>query len=167
MKNNKQMLSMWLALSLFCPSLLLTIGCGPSNRPEGLPSLSPCTITVTQQEKPLADASVQLIPKFESPWPVTGLTDASGNAVMVTYGQFKGAPLGEYTVVITKNESKSEGNADEYSSGITEIFSLVDVQYTKPETSTLEITVEKKRNTKKCELGGPVHVLVDTIRPGT
>ena len=147
--------------------LLLFGGCQPSKRPDGLPPLYPCTVTITQNGTPAADVSVRFISKETSKWPVTGITDASGKAVMVTYGQFKGAPLGEYTVVVSKTESESVTAASEYSSGITKIFSLIAVEHRQPETSQLQMTVQKGNNTETFDVGKPVRVLVDMIRPGT
>ena len=155
-------------LLLFVSALFLSSsGCQPANRPEGLPTLHPCTVTVTQNGAPVADVSVQLIAKEASNWPSGGITDAAGKAVIVTYGRFPGVPLGEYTVVLSKQESKSDPSADEYTSGTTEIFSLIAVEHTKQETSALRLTVNKGKNAESFEVGAPVRVLVDTIQPGT
>jgi hypothetical protein len=148
-----------------CVSFLL--GCHKSPRPEGLPDLHSCTITVTQNGNPVADVSVQLIAKEESVWPVTGTTDTSGNAVLVTYGQFRGVPIGDYIVVLSKRSTEPKTPANEYVSGVTEVYSLIDIKYTESETSPLEMSVKKRHNTMSFEIGSPVLVLVDTIRPGT
>jgi hypothetical protein len=153
------------ALCLCVPFLS---GCNQSQRPKGLPNLHPCTINVTQNGNPVDDVSVQLISKEESVWPVTGTTDTSGNAVLVTYGQFRGAPIGDYIVILSKRLTEtSTPAANEYVSGVTEVYSLIDLKYTEPETSPLEMSVKKGRNTISFEIGQPVRVLVDTIRPGT
>jgi len=157
----------------FCVLLSILVvllnGCAPSNRPAGLPPLHPCTVTVTQNGTPLADVSVQLISKETEAWPTTGVTDASGNAVIVTYGRFHGTPVGEYTVVLSKTESVSTGgqSGEETNSGTTEIFSLIAVEYTKAETSKLRMTVSVGKNAQSFDIGAPVRVLVDTIKPGT
>jgi hypothetical protein len=57
--------------------------------------------------------------------------------------------------------------ASEYVSGVTQVYSLIDVKYTEPKTSPLEMSVKKGRNTMSFETGKPVRILVDTIRPGT
>jgi len=116
----------------------------------------------------VSDVSIRLVPKIASEWPVSSITNADGKANLVTYGQFAGAPAGEYTVVLSKTVSEEvEPAKDEYTSGVTKIYSLIDEKYTKPETSTLEITIEKKRSSQTFDAGKPVRVLVDTIRPGT
>ncbi|MDR0611864.1 MAG: Ig-like domain-containing protein [Planctomycetaceae bacterium] len=150
-----------------CLCVSFLSGCHQSLRPKGLPPLHPCTITVTQNGNPVADVSVQLVSKEESVWPVTGTTDTSGNAVLVTYGQFQGAPVGDYLVVLSKRLTEPKTPVNEYVSGVTEVYSLIDTQYTQPETSPLEMSVKKGRNTMSFEIGSPVRVLVDTIRPGT
>ncbi|MDR0335596.1 MAG: hypothetical protein LBI18_00730 [Planctomycetaceae bacterium] len=142
-------------------------GCNQSQRPAGLPPLHPCTITVTQNGEPIADVSVQLVSKEESVWSVTGITDTSGNAILVTFGQFRGAPVGDYKVVLSKRLTETNTPASEYVSGITQVYSLIDVKYTDSETSPLEMSVKKGRNAMSFEIGSPVRVLVDTIRPGT
>jgi hypothetical protein len=152
---------------LLCLCVSFLSGCNQSQRPKGLPNLHPCTITVTQNGSPVTDVSVQLVSKEESIWPVTGTTDTSGNAVLVTYGQFRGAPVGDYIVVLSKRLTETKTPANEYVSGTTEVYSLIDVKYTESETSPLEMSVKKGRNTMSFEIGSPVRVLVDTIRPGT
>jgi hypothetical protein len=152
---------------IFLFLIFLLLGCTRSNRPDGLPKLYPCVITVTQNGDPVADVSVQLISKQESIWPVTGITNTSGNAKLVTYGQFPGAPLGDYTVVFSKTTTVSLKQGNEFQSGITEVYSLINVEHTQPETSKLEMSIEKGTNQKTFELGAPVRILTDTIKPGT
>ncbi|MDR1270516.1 MAG: hypothetical protein LBK82_13420 [Planctomycetaceae bacterium] len=142
-------------------------GCNQSQRPAGLPPLHPCTITVTQNGVPVNDVSVQLLSKEESIWPVTGITDVSGNAVLVTYSRFQGVPIGDYTVVLSKRLTETNTSVNESVSGITQVYSVIDNKYTTAETSSLEISVKKGRNTMSFDIGSPVRVLVDTIRPGT
>jgi hypothetical protein len=151
----------------FCLWIPFLSGCSQSQRPAGLPSLHPCTITVTQNGIPVADVSVQLIAKEESVWPVTGITDTSGNAVLVTYSRFQGVPVGDYIVVLSKRLAETDTPANEYVSGITQVYSLIDIKYTESATSPLEMSVKKGRNSMSFEIGSPVRVLVDTIRPGT
>ena len=149
---------------------MLAVGCAPSNRPDGLPPLHPTTVTIMQNGTPLSGVSVRLIAKEPSEWPSAGTTDASGKANIVTYGQFPGTPEGEYTIVLSKTESVSKGDGqsgEEGSGGITEIFSLIAVEHTKEGTSTLQITVNKGKNAETLEIGEPVRILVDTIKPGT
>ncbi|MDR2170477.1 MAG: hypothetical protein LBP59_10080 [Planctomycetaceae bacterium] len=74
------------------------IGCGSdSHRPNDLPKLYSCKITVTQDGVPLPDASVNIIAKDISTKykNASGMTDSNGVAEMLTHG-FVGAPAGSY-----------------------------------------------------------------------
>ena len=142
-------------------------GCSQSNRPEGLPKLYSCQITITQDGKPLPEASIQFIGGESAKWPISGLTDASGIAKMVTYGQFPGVPAGDYHVVVQKTVENVLTVGSDYSSGSSDIYSLVEVKFTKAEETDLEISVSTGRNSQTFEVGKEVRVLVDSIRPGT
>jgi hypothetical protein len=151
-------------LSLWIP---FGLGCNSTQRPEGLPPLYSSVVTIIQNNVPVADVSVQLISKKESVWTVTGITDASGKAVLVTHSRFSGVPAGDYIVVLSKRLSEQNISANQSDSGITKIYSLIDSQYTTPETSSLEMSIKKGHNVMSFEVGLPVRILVDTIRPGT
>lgn len=91
-------------LMLSC--LVFVLGCQSSTpKPDGLPKLQPCRITVTQADKPLEGALVRL--ERQSPgknWQIDGMTDANGVATLKTSVHFSGAPEGEYKVLISKVE---------------------------------------------------------------
>lgn len=154
-------------LSCFLCLFLTISGCSKTERPEGLPKLYPCIITITQDNDPVADAAIQLVGDCSNQWPITGLTNASGTASMVTYGQFPGAPVGEYKIVVKKTVEEIITPASENKSGTSNIFSLVDVQYTKDDKTPLEIRIDAGKNRHALDVGKEVRVLVDTIRPGT
>lgn len=146
---------------------LMFVGCRREYRPDGLPKLHPCTVTVTQEGKPLTDATVKLFDVNGGEWPVSGLTDAAGVAKMVTYGQFDGAPAGEYKVIVVKRRTDWKGKVDGFTPANADVFSLIELSFAEPETSTLTFNVEKGRNTRTFEVGKPVEIIVDRIRPGT
>lgn len=82
-------------------------GCAPKGpvRPDGLPTLFPCEITITQEDKPLVGALVELRNKSQpSSWATDGVTDENGVAKIKINGTFPGAPEGEYQVLVTKSE---------------------------------------------------------------
>ena len=109
--------------------VLLTSGCAPSNRPPGLPRLYPATITITQKGKPLSDVSIRLVPETPSEWSVSGTTNASGTAKLVTYGQFDGVPEGSYTVVLSKVVREKVSPArNENSSASWDVYELIGVE---------------------------------------
>jgi 5-hydroxyisourate hydrolase-like protein (transthyretin family) len=91
------------SLTLFC-TLFSVSGCKDSSRPEDLPKLFPCVITITQEGKPLEEASVELVAADQNnaKYKSLTITDTEGKANMSTYGH-KGVPAGKYKVVVTKN----------------------------------------------------------------
>jgi len=113
-------------------------------RPDGLPKLVPCSVTVVQDSKPLEGATVA----FESDdlkWAVGGTTDAKGVAKMYTHGSYEGAPEGKFKVTIVKQVVESLGEAT--SASMTpggQAFNLVDLKYFTPEDTPLEIEVSGK-----------------------
>ncbi len=89
-------------------SLIGLSGCMSSGEvlPKDLPELTPCHITVTQDNAPLADASVTLVLiEGNQQWYPGGKTDASGVAELYTNGRYKGAPAGKYKIIVKKLES--------------------------------------------------------------
>jgi len=80
-----------------------------------MPDLHPCQITITQEDVPLEGASVTLFPKTggSNGWNTVGLTNANGVAEMKTHNDFKGAPAGEYVVMVTKTERSHGSVPDE------------------------------------------------------
>jgi hypothetical protein len=73
------------SLTLFC-TLFSVSGCKDSSRPEDLPKLFPCVITITQEGKPLEEASVELVATDQNnaKYKSLSITDAEGRAVMST-----------------------------------------------------------------------------------
>ncbi|MDR1958188.1 MAG: carboxypeptidase-like regulatory domain-containing protein [Planctomycetaceae bacterium] len=86
-----------------CCVLLMLNGCGGAKKPEGMPPLYPCQITITQEGKPLADAVVSLASE-NNKWQSSAQTDTKGVAELITYGQFLGVPAGTYKVLVVKRE---------------------------------------------------------------
>src|SRR5690606_19093803 len=64
---------------------------------------TPCTITVTYNGQPVADASVLLAPQ-SGEFSAAGVTDMEGKAVMKTDGMYEGVVAGEYMAGVTKRE---------------------------------------------------------------
>jgi len=135
---------------VFClgmAALVGIMGCG-SDRPADLPELHPLTIEVTQDGKPLEGATVSLYAEG-SKWAVGAGTDATGKAVILTLGEYKGAPAGTYKVCVTKEliETSGEITDDPMAPPVmTENFDLVDPVYKSPETTTLEVEVVAGEN---------------------
>ncbi len=137
----------------------LTSGCGRDRRPDGMPDIYPCSVYVTQENQPLENADVILIsddPGMNS-WSIAGKTDAAGKAMLKTHGKFNGAPVGSYTVLISKDELVPEGEAKivggEKMTPPMTLYSLVDQKYNAKETSPLKMTVESKKTEQTFEVG--------------
>ena len=88
-------------------------GCSRQRVPADLPKLYPATVSITQDGKPLEGATIIFFGSDPASlkWGVAGCTDASGKAVMATNGMYKGAPVGNYQVTVTKNESTQQEKA--------------------------------------------------------
>jgi hypothetical protein len=134
-------------LVFFLCLIPLLSGCWDSSRPSDLPVLYPCTLTLVQEGRGLADAFVMLYPvDSKSRWVVAGNTDQNGNVLLNTHGKFPGVPAGEYKVVVTKTEQ----------TGQIEIFSLIEKQYTDVSTTSLTMTVKTGRNAETFNVGKAV-----------
>jgi len=134
------------------------VSCTQQSTPDGLPKLVPVTLTITQEGVPLADAMVSLIDP-NVPFMVGGTTDADGHVVLHTHGQYKGAPLGKFKVRVVKTDTdqRSHGpppdlrgpeldswhkeNAKNANQPPPKTYSLVEKQYTDPNTTPLELDI--------------------------
>ena len=159
--------------AMFCLAVLFLIPSGCSKpRPDGMPELVQCTVVLKYSDgKPAEGVTVVL--NSDSPallkWPSAGVTDSSGKAKIVTYGQYPGAPEGEFKVMLKKIEIVGETNSDDGSEGQKEpieYYSLVGTDFTKPETTPLTLTVGKKSVSETFDIGEEKRELVDRFVPG-
>lgn len=152
---------------LFCLGfffLSLFSGCGKSDRPDDLPPLNPCKLTIVQEGKGLADAFVSMYstdPTFK--WVVAGNTDAQGVVQPTTHSRFPGVPVGDYKIVVSKIERSDQGNRSlvpdgEQSSGqkSVEIFQLVEKKFSDVSTTPLTLSIQKGSNAQTFDVGKPV-----------
>ena len=151
--------------------IVLVTGCGGPKRPDGFPALYSCSVTVTQGNAPLEGVNVTLRnPEISGKWSISGMTDASGVAKIRTHGQFPGAPMGTFKVVLSKSVSEGGSRGDDMgappSKEPTRIYSLIDKQYLQEETTPLQIDVQKKGASPSFDIGAPVRILLETIEPG-
>ena len=133
--------------------LVTLLGCSQNSVPDGLPKLVSVTLTITQDGAPLSGATVLLTdPSGSIPFTVGGLTDSKGTVVLYTHGRYKGAPLGQFKVQVTKTESDPAPPAPPFGSPEyyeylkathppTKTYTLVEKQYTQVETTTLALDV--------------------------
>ncbi len=152
-------------MKLFYPLALILAafvfnGCSKENRPDDLPKLYPVTLTFTLDGRPLDNALVNLVTedKTISKWTVGSVTDAEGKAIIVTHGQFRGAPAGKFKVCVKKTEL-SGGQAPQKSQtefvvdlspsslpkGMPKMINHVDPVFGDVKTTLLEIEVPASR----------------------
>ncbi len=98
----------WMPLAaglIACCLVVASSGCnkGPA-KPDDLPELTACTITVNYKGAPVEEANVLLSPTSGNKFSAIGTTDASGKAVMKTDGKYEGVVAGEYRVTVKKME---------------------------------------------------------------
>ncbi|MDR0611002.1 MAG: hypothetical protein LBG58_12890 [Planctomycetaceae bacterium] len=113
-------------------------------RPEGMPELHPCSITVTFGGEVMEAVMVYLIP-FESdtPWKPSGSTNKNGKVIPSTSYGFKGVPAGKYTVAFTRTVDNLDYNEMDPQSPRTR--SLVPWKYSiGKSTETIEIKAGEK-----------------------
>jgi hypothetical protein len=142
------------AIMLICFS-----GCGEP-QPADLPKLYPAVLTVIQDGKPLADATVQLVPQTDSKWSAVGVTDSYGKVEFFTQGKYKGVPEGTYIVLVSKLFTEPSQYAGKpqpadiaydkwqemLGSEKLKSFHLVDTKFNDKSTSPLEWTTGQKNN---------------------
>lgn len=156
----------YIILLIFITSI---VGCGDKSRPSDLPPLYSCTVTVTQDSKPLEEVMVMFEPidSADVKYSAAAITSADGNALMKTYG-FQGVPVGKYKVVVTK----IIGEASEYklneSTGREETvnskrYRLIEPQFTSAETTPheIEITGKEKNVSKTFDVGKAVKEFIE------
>ncbi|MDR0705128.1 MAG: carboxypeptidase-like regulatory domain-containing protein [Planctomycetaceae bacterium] len=142
-----------LSFTIILLTALCFAGCAPS-LPKGMPPIYPCTITLTQEGVPLKGASVALIPEDTTlNFTFAGTTTSSGNIEMYSHGKYRGIPAGKYKLVVTKK-------ANEIQNEKIWTVSLVDVKYTNPDTSPLQVDIAKKKNEFTFELGQSVKIQI-------
>ncbi|MCL2118549.1 MAG: Ig-like domain-containing protein [Planctomycetaceae bacterium] len=144
-------------------ALLVCYGCSKENRPDDLPQLYPVTLTITMDGQPLENALVNFFAedKAISKWTVGSITDSHGKAIIVTHGQFRGAPAGKFKVCVRKTEmpdvptsqdDKEMGNIASFfpgqesgMRGVPVPINHVHADFGKRETTPLEIEVSTSK----------------------
>ena len=127
---------------LFCVALL--VGCGGPKRPEGLPKLVRCVLTIQYADgSPVDNAMVSLIPEDADlvQWSISGTTNASGVATISTNADFVGAPAGKYKVVVRKAQLVPTAEKDEYGDTVMESHSLIAEKFSNPAKTSLSLEV--------------------------
>lgn len=161
-------------ITLFAVSIFS--GCSKEQRPAGFPPLFPCEITITQGNKPLEGALVQLVPESGTfQWTISGKTGSNGIAKLSTHAKFSGAPAGTFKVLVSKTEaslSKYPVPADDAPvEEWTEYRGLISmehrplIQYVKPEYEEVKMTphsmtIVKGKNKAAFDVGEEVEIVL-------
>ena len=165
----------------FAVSLAFAVGCGGQKTPPDMPKLQPTTIVITQEGAPVEGASVQLVKPddLNYKWLAGGLTDAQGRCEIKTHGQYKGAPEGEFAVIVYKTtvaESETRKNvpqptdAKEAMAWNEKVASEevatdeIDQKYKKADTTDLRVTVKSGKNEETFDVGPKVSVVFEAFR---
>ena len=148
-------------------------GCG-KKKPDGLPDLQPTTVSMTVDGKGLANANVtfQPVDPKANPWVPAGITDASGKAEIKTSGQFKGAPTGDYKIVVSADDEIDYGedgpppkddpaalenwNRNAHPDSWKR-YSPIELKYTNVADTPLEASVQNGKNAFDFDLGSSAH----------
>ena len=155
---------------LIVAALVLSVfsGCGGPQRPDGLPTLYPCELTITQSGNPLEGASVRLVRETgTNDWAITGRTDANGVVKIFTH-DFAGAPEGTFKVLVSKTaltesnipkpaEGASMDEWNQYQESKTSV-SYVKPEYDSVKTSPHSITIVQGKNKETFDVGEPVEI---------
>ena len=92
--------------------LIVFLICGCNNKPQDVPQLFPCQVTVTNGGTPIAEADVILgLTSESSGASMSGVTNSSGVATIYTKRlawKGKGVPVGDYIVTISKSPKLEE-----------------------------------------------------------
>ena len=152
-----------LSVGLFAFCVGFGGGCGGPAKPDGLPELTPCRLVLTQEGKPLSDATTLLIYQGDGDagrWAVAGVSNKKGVVEVLTHGQFKGALSGRYAVVVTKEETEQSGET-------AKVYSLVAPEFTTPTSTPLTLEVGDAAVEETFDLGAPTRELVDEFAAPT
>lgn len=157
MMKNKRYKQLSVLVLLFLPTF---VSCKQSNVPEDLPSLTPCVVTLTQENEPLEGATIVLTAvSGNQKWYAGGLTGPDGSTSLSTNGRYAGAPSGKFKVVVTKilgEPSKLPPRPAEGDPGFAEwmtmsakekpvSYSFVEETYTQPNSTPHEVEIAGRK----------------------
>ena len=161
MKNVK-----YLAILLCAAAVLVGCSKGPK-KPANLPKLFPATVTVTYDDGTPIDQATVAFRKpggGSSEWNVTGRTGADGKLVLMTNGNWEGAPAGEYEVMIEKQISELVEPTEKGASvTVASTTNYIDKKYANPRTSGLTATITEGTNELTFKVGAPLNDAVQML----
>ena len=122
-----------------------------------MPKLYPCTLVITQENKPLEGAVVALFHQDRSlqKWTAGGVTDKSGKVVLKTQGRYDGVVEGDYKVTVIKTEVEPgvllNPETEEAIPGKT--WTLVEPRFGNVALTPLTLAVEGKKISETFDVG--------------
>ena len=153
MKVNRTNISLFLSVSVI--ALISMIGCSGEKQPDGLPSLYPVTILVTQEGQPMVGASVALtVPDGSLSWVIGGITGADGKATLRTQGKYDGAPAGKYNVQISKNVYEED----------VKVIQHVEDAYMSAKNTPIKVEITKETKLLEVDAGPAVRIEKPMLR---
>lgn len=141
--------------------ILLASGCTSQRLPEGMPRLIPLTLSFVQQDKPLAEAVVSLVPEDpESRWSAGGTTDANGRLLPKTMGRYAGVAPGRYKVVVYKQEIDLTSEKTQLKDKIElhDVYYLVDPRFGDSGTTPLVLDTDQGGKSVSFDVGDSVRI---------
>lgn len=159
--------------TMLVSAVAFSAGCNQEKLPDGMPELFPLTLNVTQGGEPAEDVLLTFYGDSLA-WGVGGKSDAQGKVVVMTQGQYRGVPAGDYTVVASKyyvTPSKygtmpsDPGLREEWAKNVeaenAPVFLRVAPELLDPATTTLKVSVKEGTPTVDLDLGEKVDIQVD------
>jgi len=163
-----------IGLILLITAPLFVCGCHRKKLPDGMPELLPLTLNVTYGSKPAEGVDLTFHSNTVS-YAVSGRTDADGKAQIVTNGEYKGVPAGDYKVTASKYEDTPSkygpmptGSREVVEEWIMKVheedppsYLRVNPEFLDPETTPIEINVAKGTKTAAVDLGEEAEIRVE------
>jgi 5-hydroxyisourate hydrolase-like protein (transthyretin family) len=153
--------------------VLFFTGC--DNLPKDFPKLYPVTLIITQEGTPLADADILLysVDNPQARWLISGKTDQNGQVELGTFAttqiRKKGVPEGPFKVTVYKSiadktpelsDMPSDAEMKAWRNKMIQLKPMwhhfIEKQYTEPNSTPLQITIETKSNKFSLDVGKKV-----------
>lgn len=104
--------------TLLIPLLIILVSAGCNRKPDNVPTIFPCSVSVTNGTTPVNDVFIVFAPETGgTEWSIAGTTNASGKATIRTSRlgwQGDGAPAGTYRVSLSKTPTVPGISPEEY-----------------------------------------------------
>jgi hypothetical protein len=166
-----------LFLCILMSTLIVGVGCGGKQRPNDLPPLYHCEITVIQDGKPLSDAMVLLYPLDGNlRFAIGGKTDQNGVLILKTDNEWDGVPEGEYRISVSKQIVPTDISLPGPQTSLAERRKMLEnqmkltketvaPQFSNRTKSELQLKVERKAVKESFDVGKAVDISLKELNP--